>query len=81
MTPEAQVKSLNLNLFSEMKDQEESYLLQNKIVTEAQVKRFHQHHKDRSDESVENFEDSFEQLSPSAKAELVQKLHKKVHDN
>ncbi len=76
VTPEAQVKSLNLNLFSEMEDQEESHLLQNKLVTEAQIKRFHEYLKDRSDELVENVEDSFEQLSPSARAEVLKKLQK-----
>lgn len=81
VTPEAQVKYLKLNLFSTMEDQEESYLLQNKLVTEAQAKRFHQHHKDRSDESIENFEDSFEQLSPSEKAEVLKKLQKKFSGN
>ncbi len=81
VTPEAQVKSLKLNLFSELEDQEESYLLEKKIVTEAQVKRFREYLKDRSTESVENMEDSFEQLSSSAKAELLKKMHKKVNGN
>ncbi len=60
VTPEAQVKSLKLNLFGELKLQKETYLMRNKIVTEAQVKRFHEYLNDRNDELVENIEDSFE---------------------
>jgi actin-like ATPase involved in cell morphogenesis len=74
VTPKAEVKSLKLNLFTEIEEREESSLLQNKMVTEAQVKRFHEHLKDRSDEVIENIKDYFEQCSPHEKTEFIRKI-------
>ena len=78
VTPEAQIKSLKLNLFNEIEDREEAALLKNKILTEAQVKRFHEHRKNRSDEIVERFEYYVEALSTFEKKELLKKLEKMV---
>jgi hypothetical protein len=70
------VKSLKLILFNEVEEQEEAYLLQNKMVTEAQVQRFHEYRKNRSDEIVERFEYYVEALSTFEKKELLKKLQK-----
>lgn len=77
VTSEAQVKSLKLNLFSDVEEQEETYLLQNEIITEAQVKKFHEYRKDRYDELIENFE----QLSLYEQEERLKKLQKMFSGN
>ncbi len=79
VTPDAQVKSLKLNLFTKViGEQEESSLLQLKLVSEAQVKRFHEFQKDRSDEVVDLLEHQFEQLSHYQREELLKKLQKMI---
>jgi len=74
ITPEAQIKSLKLDLFYEVEEQEETYLLQNKIVTESQIERFHEYNKSRSDEFIEQFE----QLSPYEQKIVLKKLQEMV---
>jgi hypothetical protein len=76
ITPEAQVKSLKLELFGEVTEKEEAYLLQNNIVTDAQVKRFHEYNKSRSDEFVERFEE----MLPYEQKIVIHKLQKMVND-
>ncbi len=76
ITPEAQVKSLKLDLFDEVKEQEDTYLVQNNLVTEAQVQRFHEYNKSRSDELVERFEE----MSPYEQKIFIQKLQEMVDD-
>jgi uncharacterized iron-regulated protein len=78
VTPEAQVKSLKLNLFNEVEEREEDYLIQNEMLTEAQVQRFHEYRKNRSDEIVERFEYYIETLSTYEKEELLKKLQEMV---
>ena len=76
ITPESEVKSLKIDLFDEVEEQDETYLLQNKILTEAQVQRFHEYKKSRSDEFV----DVFEELSPYEQKIVFEKLIKIVAD-
>jgi len=57
ITPEAEVKNLKIDLFDEIEEEDENYLLENKLVTEAQVKRFNEYNNSRKDESFEWFED------------------------
>ena len=70
------MKSLKLNLFDEVEERDEANLLQNKILTEAQVQRYHEFRKNRSDEVVERFEYLVEQLSPYQREQLLKKLEK-----
>jgi hypothetical protein len=72
------VKSLKLNLFNDAEEREEAYLLQNKILTEAQVQRFHEYRKNRSDEILERFEYYVESISAYEKKELLKKLERMV---
>jgi len=69
---------LKLKLFYEVEEWEEAYLLENKILTDTQVQRFHGYHKDRRDEIVERFENYIETLSNYEKVELLKKLEKMV---
>src|SRR4030042_6315329 len=78
VTPEAQVKSLKFDLFEEVEEQEEDYLLQNEIVTEAQVQRFHEYKKSRSDEFVEQFVEQFEEMPPYEQEIVLKKLQEKI---
>ena len=41
VTPNAQIKSLKITLFSDIEEYAEVYLLENKIITEEQIRRFH----------------------------------------
>jgi hypothetical protein len=74
VTPEAQVKSLKIDLFGQVEEQEEPYLLKNKLVTEAQVQRFKEYKENRSDEVVDSVLILFEQMGPSEKNLILQKL-------
>jgi Mg/Co/Ni transporter MgtE len=76
VTPEAQIKSLKGDLFEELEDQEENYLLQHNLVTEAQVQRVHEYYKSRSDEIIDNFEE----MSHYDQKRLLQALQKMVAD-
>ena len=48
------------------------------LVNEAQVRRFHEYHKSRSDEVVEQFEYYFEQMSHYEQKIFIQKLQEMV---
>jgi hypothetical protein len=74
VTPEAQIKSLKIDLFGEVEEQKETYLLKNMLVTEAQVKRFKEYKENRSDEVVDSIVILFEQMGPNEKKLFLQKL-------
>lgn len=76
ITPEAQIKSLKLDLFGEVEEQDENYLLQNEILTKTQVKRFHEYNKNRADDFIEKFEE----LSTYDQERVLQKLQEIVDD-
>jgi hypothetical protein len=80
VTPEAHIKSLKLDLFGKAEEQEETYLLQNKLVTDTQVQRFHEYKENRSDEVVDQVLYYFEQMGPYEKKAFLQKLQKMVDD-
>ncbi len=76
ITPEAQVKSLKRDLFEELEDQEQSYLLQNKLISEAQVQRLQEYQESRSDEFIENFKE----LSSYDQKRVLKAMQKMVDD-
>ena len=49
VTPRAQIVNLKTDLFWEIEEQEESYLLQSNILTKEQLQRLYAYKKDRSD--------------------------------
>jgi len=69
---------LKLNLFNKVEEREEPYLLENNLLTKAQVQRFYEYCKNRSDEIVERFEYYIETLSNYEKKELFKKLETMV---
>jgi len=73
ITPEAKVKSLKLDLFGEVEEQEETRLLQNKLITEAQIQRFYEYKKSRSEDVAERVEYYFEQMTADQKEIFLQK--------
>jgi hypothetical protein len=74
VTPEAQIKSLRMNLFDDPQENDEAYLLESKLITADQVRRFHEYNKNRSDDVMENMEDYFGQMSPYEQDVFIRKL-------
>ena len=64
VTPGAEVKSLSADLFNDLEDKEEDYLIDNGLIVGAQIQRFRQYEKDNSENTFENILYQFEQLSP-----------------
>jgi len=67
-----------VDLLDDVEEHEETYLLDHTLVNEAQVRRFHEYHKSRSDEVVEQFEYYFEQMSHYEQKIFIQKLQEMV---
>lgn len=91
VTPDAQLKSLKNDLFEEIEGQEESYILQSKLLTEDQVKRLHEYkearsdeiveqERTRSDEIVEQVIEEFKKMLPNDQKRFIQKLQEMVVD-
>jgi len=74
VTPGAEIKSLSAALFGELEDKDEDNLIANGIIADAQIQRFHQYEKDKSDNFVENFTYEFEQLTPYEQNRLREML-------
>jgi len=74
VTSGAEIKSLSAALFGETEDKEEDSLIANDLITDAQIQRFHQYEKDKSDNFIENFTYDFEQLSPYEQNRLREML-------
>ncbi len=78
VTPDAYIKSLKANLFVDIEDKEADSLLASGQITEAQIQRFRVYEKDRSDDTVEEIEYLFDQVSPYEKKRLIEMLKKKM---
>jgi hypothetical protein len=76
ITPEARVISLKIDLFDDVEEQEEDYLLNNKLLTEPQVKRYREYKSSRTDESFE----WFEELSAYEQQIYIEKLKKIIDE-
>ena len=81
VTPDAKIKSLNLYLFDDLEEFDEATLLEQKIIDDEQLQRFHEYKKDRSDEFSENLMDYFETLSPYEKNNFIKQLQKIYNQN
>lgn len=78
VTPNAEIKSLKLDLFSNSEEHTEEWLLSEILITPEQSRRFHEYEKNRSDEKVENLEYLFDQMSPFEKDIFIKKIQKKI---
>lgn len=76
VTPLNEIKSLKLSLFNEP-EEDADCLLSHALIPEAQVERFREYEKDRSEEAVENFQDSFDQLSPYQQRRVFEAIKKR----
>jgi hypothetical protein len=76
INPEAEIKSLKLDLFHEVEEQDETYLLENNIVTESQVKRFHDYNNSRVEEFIENFKE----MSPYEQKIVLKRMQEMVEN-
>lgn len=74
VTPDAQIKSLRAELFSDIEEYTENYLLERSLVNTAQVQRFNDYKKSRSDEIVDEVEYHFDRMSPDEKKEFIRKI-------
>ena len=63
-----------------MEEQEENYLLANKLVTNDQVRRSREYINNRSDDAVERIIISFEEMTPSEKERFIQKVKEMGND-
>jgi len=79
VTPDAQVKSLSTDLFDEVEEYTETHLMERLLVNAAQVQRFNDYKKSRSQENLDKFEYHFDRLSPDEKKEFIRK-HQEIAD-
>ncbi|MCP3875095.1 MAG: hypothetical protein GY699_18325, partial [Desulfobacteraceae bacterium] len=63
VTPQCKIKTLNIDQFNEIEDENKEHLLSQGLITDLQIKRWEQYKKDRSDNETENFRRVFDQLS------------------
>lgn len=81
VTPNANIKSLKLELFSDVEDQPESHLLKEEKVTVAQMLRFYRYNNMQFDEMIENLKDYFDGLPPSEKDLFIKRFQKEFSKN
>lgn len=74
VTPDAQIKSLRSDLFDDIEEYAENYLFESSLVNIAQVQRYNDYRKSRSDEIVDKVEYHFDLLSPDEKKEFIRKI-------
>ncbi|MGD9162227.1 MAG: hypothetical protein PVG39_27705 [Desulfobacteraceae bacterium] len=55
VTPNAEIKNLQLELFTKPEKYPEEFLLEKNFITKEQSQRFHEYKKDRADEVSENY--------------------------
>lgn len=63
ITPLGQVKSLSCNLFAEPEEYEEAYLIQHKMINEAQITKYHDYGNNRHEENEEYIIEMFMNMS------------------
>ena len=81
VTPNAQIKSLKITLFADIEEYAEVYLLENKMITEEQIRRFYEYKNNRSADVKENLDDYFDQLTPYEQELFIKRLEKIVEKN
>lgn len=81
VTPNAQIKSLKITLFADLEEYVEAHLLESKMITAGQIRRFHEHKKNRSADVTENLDHYFDQLSPYEQDLFIKRLEKMVEKN
>jgi hypothetical protein len=64
ITPSVEIKSLHADLFDDLEDKEESSLIADGLISEAQVQRLRQYEKESNENNLENISYLFDQLSP-----------------
>ena len=80
VTPEANVKPLKSNLFDEVEDLSEEYLIENSFVSEDQVRVYREFQKNRSDVFIENSIIDFENMAPHQQREFIRQLQEKLQN-
>ncbi|MBA3036822.1 MAG: hypothetical protein FP814_10050 [Desulfobacterium sp.] len=81
VTPNAQIKSLKITLFANLEEYAEAHLLESKMVTAEQIRRFHEYKENRSADVTEDLDHYFDQLSPYEQDLFIKKLEKIVEKN
>ncbi len=81
VTPNAEIKSLRIDLFAIPEKFTEERLLKEKLITNEQRRRFHEYNKNRSDDVLENLEYRFDQMSSYDQDLFIKKLQEKVEKN
>lgn len=81
VTPNAEIKSLRINLFNIPEEIPEERLLKEKLITAKQKQRFHEYNKNRSDDELENLEYRFDQLPSHEQDLFIKKLQERVEKN
>ena len=76
ITPLAEIKSLNLNQFYEVEEEEDDYWINNHLIEQNQMTRFREYKQNRSEESVENVKYLIEQMTEYEKKQLLEELMK-----
>ncbi len=74
VTAIAEIKSLKLNLFHDIEEFDENWLLSENFISDEQVKRFHQYEKNRFEDQVAYVESLFHQMPPDKQQEFLEKL-------
>ena len=80
VTPEAEIKSLNVDLFEELNEMEENDPLLKDLISESQLKRFDEYMEYWSDDNLENLEYLVEQLSPHQKKKFLGFLKERIEE-
>jgi hypothetical protein len=80
VTPEAQVKPLRVNLFDEVEDFSEEYLIENALVSPDQVRKFNEYQQDRSNDLIEGFIIDFENMTQYQQRVVFRKLQEKAEN-
>jgi hypothetical protein len=74
VTPQNKIKTLNIDQFDDIEDENRDALLSEGLITELQIKRYEQYKKDRADNEAANVIYAFNQLSSYGKIQFFKTL-------
>jgi hypothetical protein len=74
VTPQSKIKTLNIDQFDDIEDENRDDLLSKGLITKLQIKRFEQYKKDRTENEVDNLIYAFNQLSSYGKIQFFKEL-------
>lgn len=74
VTPQNKIKTLNIDQFDEIEDENKDLLLSKGLITEEQLNRSDQYKKDRADNEVDNLIYAFNQLSSYGKIQFFKEF-------